>query len=128
MSILWWLQARKNPQDRALPAKYYMQAVKRGSINFEELLVRASNDTTLDPDELRMSVNRAFFMAETYLGDGFTVNFGRLGYMMTSILSEGVDMPAQAGAHNMKRIRIHFIFGKAIRDFMQKVGLEMYRE
>ena len=38
MSLLYVIQARKNPQKRTEPAKYYLQARKRGVMDFETLL------------------------------------------------------------------------------------------
>lgn len=128
MSLLYTVQPRKNPQNRDLPAKYYLLARKRGVMDFETLLVLASEDNTLDPDELRMSLNRAFKKAEEYLNEGFTVSFGHLGHIQLSITSEGVDDPKEAKAHNKKRIRSNFVFGRDFTKRIQDIGLEEFPE
>lgn len=118
MSLLYTVQPRKNPQDKKQPPKFYMMARKRGVMDFEKLLVRATEDTTLDPDELRMSLHRAFKKAEECLGDGFTVSFGHLGHIQLTIRSEGAETQKEVTVHNKKRIKSNFVFG---RDFMRRI-------
>ena len=128
MSLLYVIQARKNPQKGTEPAKYYLQARKRGVMDFETLLTLAAEDTMLDPDELRMSLNRAFKKAEEYLAEGFNVSFGRLGHIQLSINGEGSDTPRETTPSKMKRIKPNFIFGRDIKDRLQKIGLEEFPE
>lgn len=123
MAILYRVVARKNPQNHSQKL-YYLQARKRGTLDFEDMLIRATEDTTLDPDELRLSLARAFKKTEEYLSEGFTVNFGTLGYMKTTLTSVGAPNIGAAKPSMLKRIRTHFIFGKLFSNFMQTVGLE----
>lgn len=128
MSLLYVIQARKNPQDRTKPSKYYLQARKRGVMDFETLLVLASEETTLDPDELRMSLHRAFKKAEEYLGEGFNVSFGDIGHIQLSINSEGSDVPDKVKPNKLKRIKSNFVFGKKLMKRLQDIGLEEFPE
>lgn len=128
MSLLYVIQSRKNPQDRTKPAKYYLQARKRGVMDFETLLLLASEDNTLDPDELRMSLHRAFKKAEEYLDEGYSVSLGNIGHMQLSINSEGSDKPADVKAHKVKRIRANFIFSREFMKRRQDIGIEEFPE
>ncbi|MDL2241734.1 hypothetical protein LJB91_02375 [Bacteroidales bacterium OttesenSCG-928-L03] len=101
-------------------------ARKRGVIDFEALIVLATEDTTLDPDELRMSLNRAFKKAEEYLHEGFTVSFGHLGHIQLTISSEGAEEKKDATPHKKKRIKSNFVFGRDFMRRIQDVGLEEF--
>lgn len=126
MSLLYVIQPRKNPQDRTKPALYYLQARKRGVMDFEKLLVLASEETTLDPDEIRLSLHRAFKKAEEYLDEGYSISLGDIGHIQLSINSEGSATPKEVGAHKVKRIRCNFAFSRSFMKRRQNVGIEEY--
>ncbi|GEM_PF-4298107 len=128
MALAYVITAKKNPRKPDDPVKYYLLARKLGTLNFEDLLVRATEDTTLDPDELRMSLNRAFLKAEEYLSEGFTVNFGHLGHIQLAISGEGADSPGECKPSLMKRIRARFVFSQAFQQVFQKIGLKEFPE
>ena len=124
MSLLYHIVPRKNPQKADAPHKYYIQLVKRGHIDFDKLMLRACEETTLNPNELRMGIDRAFTKAEEYLEEGFTVGFNRLGYVKVDSTSEGSETEEEATPDKVKRTRLHFKFGKDILDRLQRVGFE----
>jgi nucleoid DNA-binding protein len=124
MSILYRLIPRRNPQQPQAAPKWYAEAVSRGTITLEQLLDIACEDTTLNRDEMRMGLNRAFKTAENYLEKGFTVHLGDLGYMSLTVRSEGAVTPEEATGGFIRDIVPHFIFGKPLRDRMKRCKVE----
>lgn len=124
MAILFTVVSKRNPQNKEAAPLYYLQALTRGYLEFEDLVILATEDTTLDPNELRMGLARAFAKSEEYLSQGFTIGFGKFGCIKISLSSVGSEKPEEATAEKLRRIRANFLFGKKIKDFMQTIGLE----
>jgi nucleoid DNA-binding protein len=113
-----------NPQDRTATPKNYAEAVSRGAINLEQLLDAVCSETTLNRDEARMAFNRLFKKAEEFLGLGFNVHLGELGYMHLTVRSNGTDTPEEVTAAAIKDVVPHFVFGKNLRANIKKVKFE----
>lgn len=128
MSLLYKIVPRKNPQDEDSVPLFYLQAEKRGNIHFANLVRYACKDSTIDPTELQLGINRAFDKAQEYLGEGFTVSFGELGYMYLTISSTGSENIEDATPAKKKSIRPHFVCGKKFKAFFQSIGLEKKNE
>ncbi len=124
MSILYRVVQRENPQNRDLAPLFYLQAVKRGNISFTTLVQYACKDSTIDPYELQLGINRAFDKAEEYLGQGFSVSFGDLGNVYLTITSSGSETAEDVTSAKKKSIRLHFVWGKKIKAFLQTIKLE----
>ncbi len=67
MSILFKQKRRPNPLDRSAEQKFYLEYKIRGRITLEELLDKASENTTMDRDEIRLSLRHSFRMVGDYL-------------------------------------------------------------
>jgi predicted histone-like DNA-binding protein len=113
-----------NPQNRNAAPKYYAENVSRGTIDMEQLLDAICEGTTLNRDEARMSINRLFTKTEDFLGMGFNVHLGGLGYMRATMKSEGVEKAEDATASMIKDIVPHFVFGKKLRERLKKIQVE----
>jgi nucleoid DNA-binding protein len=124
MSLLYRPVNRKNPQQPAAPGKWYAVAVSRGAVSIEQLLNAACEGNTLDRDEMRMGLNRAFAKATEYLELGFNVDLGELGHIGVSMRSNGADTPEEATAGQITDIVPHFVFGKNLRDRIRKCKVE----
>lgn len=124
MSLTYKVVKRKNPQNTSAEEKYYLEAKSRGHIDLEALLDAACDGNTADRDEIRLSINRVFKKAEEYLGLGFNVHLGNLGYMSLSIRSKGASIESDATASMATDIVPHFIFGEDMRDKLKKTKLE----
>lgn len=124
MSLLYRPVKRKNPQQPSAPVKWYAVAVSRGSVGMEQLLSAACEGSTLDRDEMRMGLNRAFGKVAEYLDLGFNVDLGELGHIGVSLRSKGADAPEEATATLVTDIVPHFVFGKNLRERIRKCKVE----
>ncbi|MDR1130149.1 MAG: hypothetical protein LBK96_04135, partial [Prevotellaceae bacterium] len=100
MSLLYKVIKRFNPQNRAV-VKYYAEAIIRGKISFEDFLDAVCKDTTLNRDEVRMSLNKAFQTLLAFSKMGFNVHLGELGYSKVTIRGEGKDTPEEVTANTV---------------------------
>jgi predicted histone-like DNA-binding protein len=124
MSLKYRIIPKVNPQNKNAAPKYYATATSRGSIDLEQLLDAVCEETTLNRDEARMSLNRVFKKAEEYLSLGFNVHLGELGYMHVTARSNGVDKPEDATANMITDIVPRFVFGKKLRENVKKIPVE----
>jgi len=124
MSILYRLRERLNPQNRTAPAKLFAIAVARGTVDIDQLLDAVCEGTTLNRDEARMGINRLFKKTEEFLGMGFSVNLGDLGYIHVTLKSNGVDTPEEASASMITDIVPHFVFGRKLRERLKNIKVE----
>jgi predicted histone-like DNA-binding protein len=115
---------RFNPQNRGAAAKCYLEAVTRGKLSFEEFLNAVCKDTTLNRDEVRMALNKAFQTILEYSKLGFNVHLGELGYTRVSLRSEGKDTPEEVTAKAVTDIVPHFVFSEHFRSELKKEHLE----
>jgi nucleoid DNA-binding protein len=93
-------------------------------IDVEQLLDAVCEDTTLNRDEARMAINRAFKKAEDFLLLGFRVRLGEMGYLYLTTKSTGVDQPEDATAAMIKDIVPRFVFGRKFRESIKRVKVE----
>ncbi|MDR1593471.1 MAG: hypothetical protein LBS43_03155 [Prevotellaceae bacterium] len=124
MSLLYKVISRLNPQNRAAAPKYYAEAVKRGSISFEEFLDAVCKDTTLNRDEVRMALNKAFRTILDFAKLGLTVHLDSLGHIRVTMRSKGMDTPEEVTATAVLDIVPHFVFSEAFRTELKNVRLE----
>jgi predicted histone-like DNA-binding protein len=124
MSILYKTVKKTNPQNRTAAPKYYAEAVKRGSVSYEEFLDEVCADTTLNREEVRMAFNKGFKTILRFAKLGISVHLDSLGYIRTTIRGEGKDTPEEVTADTVKDIVPHFVFGEDFRSELKKERLE----
>jgi nucleoid DNA-binding protein len=101
-----------------------MEAVVRGKISFEDFLDEVCKDTTLNRDEARMALNKAFQTILEYSKLGFNVHLGTLGYTKVTICAKGKETPEEVTANAVTDIVPHFVFSDHFRSELKKVHLE----
>ncbi|MDL2243286.1 hypothetical protein LJB84_00370 [Bacteroidales bacterium OttesenSCG-928-J19] len=125
MALNYTIQQRKNPRDPEGLPKYYIVSSSLSAISFEDLIIEASEETTLNPDELRLGLNLLFKKAVDRLSEGHTVDMGKIGRMGLRVNSSGSDTEAEVSvAGNVKDIKPYFVFSDEIRAKLKKTKLK----
>jgi predicted histone-like DNA-binding protein len=124
MSVLYKTIKRSNPQNKDATPKYYAEAVKRGSISYEEFLDAVCEDTTLNRDEVRMAFNKGFKTIIQYSKMNMNVHLDSLGYTRTSVRSKGMDTAEEVTADTITDIVPHFVFSEKFRSELRNERLE----
>jgi nucleoid DNA-binding protein len=91
MSLTYRIIKRQNPPDRSAEPKNYIEAMSRGTVDEEQLPDAVCEDNTLNRDEARMVISRAFKKVEDFLLPGFNVRLGEMGYVHVTVKSRGVE-------------------------------------
>lgn len=128
MSIQYRVIQKRNPQDPEGPKKYYINAKSRGTISLEQLLKAVSDAMTVEPDEVRLAVNRTFEKTMEFLEMGFTVSYGDLGYFAVKVSCNGVDTEAEATPDKVTGKRGVFYPGKGMRARISATKMEKMYE
>jgi len=126
MSLLYVVKAKKNPQDKGAPVKYYLQAKIRGHKKHSDVLKAAAKNTTLNEREVGMAVSAWFEVVLGSLDDGFSVDVVDLGTFSLSIKSEGSDTEAEATAAKKSAINLVYREKPIIREQINRISLEKF--
>ncbi|MDH8701402.1 hypothetical protein M2138_000743 [Dysgonomonadaceae bacterium PH5-43] len=125
MALQYTVQAKKNPRKPGDPEKYYIVSSSLGQIDFEKLIVEASEETTLNADELRLGLNLVFKKAIERLEEGHTVRLANIGLMGLRVNSLGSDSPEEVSvAKNVKDIKPYLAFDSKIRARLKQTKLK----
>lgn len=108
MSILYKSLKRANPQDRALPEKFYAAVVKNGSSDFETLAEMISEQSSLSSTDCLAVLNILEINIERELRQGRIVRLGRLGNFQISISSKGFDTDTEVSSEGITNTRVLF--------------------
>ena len=128
MSIQYRVIQKRNPQDPEGPKKYYINAKSRGTISLEQLLKAVSDAMTVEPDEVRLAVNRTFEKTMEFLEMGFTVSYGDLGYFAVKVSCDGADTEEKATPDKVSNKRAVFFPGTAMRTRISAAKMEKMYE
>ena len=126
MSLLYVVKAKKNPQVKDAPVKYYLEAKIRGHRKHKDVLKAAAKNTTLNEREVDMAISAWFEEVITSLEDGFSVDVVDLGTFSLSIKSEGADSEVEATPVKKSSIQILYRAKPAIREQVNHISLEKF--
>lgn len=125
MALNYTIQEKGNPQDPEGIKKYYIVSTSLSPIEFDDLIDEAAEETTLNPDELRLGVNRFFKKAIDRMFEGHTVHLTKIGRMGVRVHSKGSDREDEVTvAGNVTDIKPYFIFSDEIRARLKKIKLK----
>lgn len=82
---------KHNPANRREPAKWYAAPVNNGRITSFQLNRQVIIHNKLDKDMVKKTVNALTCEIIELLGQGYSVNLGRMGTFRISFSSEGVE-------------------------------------
>lgn len=128
MPILYTVKAFENVVDGKKEKKYYLIAKRWEQIGYEVLLEEMVRNTTLHAAEARSAMDFLFESIPRLLETGNSVSLGPLGYLRTTIKSEGSDTPEEATHHKVKDISVHFIPSRELRERVRRMPLSRFPE
>lgn len=128
MAIRYIVQPKFNPQKKEEGSKFYLLAKSLGSIDRKSLLEDMVRNTSLTKNEAATGIDYLFEAIPRFLGLGFTVKLGDLGYFKSTITSEGAEDLKDATPDKVQKLRIRFVPGALIRNLVSKFQLEKYPE
>ncbi len=108
MSILIKPVARKNPQDREAPAKFYPAVSSRGTIDIDGLTEQICMISSLSRGDVYSSTLSLLDIIPRELLDGKIVKLGKLGSFSLNLDSESSDIESGVTADKVKAVHIVF--------------------
>lgn len=124
MALQYKVVPRVNPLKRDEDPKFFLSATSREYYELEDLLADVCEDSTIDPDEALLAVNRLFKKAVIRMEHGATISLGYLGHIRLTIRSKGAATSKEAIASNAVDVVPHFVFGKRFRNRIKNISLE----
>lgn len=116
--------ARKNPLDKAAPAKYYVNPVNSGEIDLDGLAELISDGSTVRQADVYAVLIGLVNAVSMQLEEGKLVKMGKLGSFSISLNSGGAEKEEEAGAHLIKRSKIRYRPGKGLRDLLKTLNYQ----
>lgn len=128
MSLQFKGKQKKNPMKPDEEALFFIDPKIRGFVTLKELLQSVCVDSTIDDEEVLLSIRRMFKKLLVFLDMGFNVHLDDLGYFTVKVKSEGAATLEELTADNATRIRIRFYPGKGLREAAKNIKLEKVKE
>jgi len=128
MPLYYVITERENPQDRTAPGKFYLTAKSLPAVDRKTFVEDMVRNTSLTKNEATTALDYLFESLPRYIALGHTVKLGELGYFKATLKSEGELDIDDVTTDLVKRKKIHFVFGKDIRDKINNLSLEKYPE
>jgi predicted histone-like DNA-binding protein len=128
MSLYYSIQEKKDPRDRQAPGKFYLIARSLPAIDRKVFIEDMVRNTSLTKNEAATALDYLFERVPHYISLGHTVKLGDLGFFRATLCSEGSDTAEEATTDKVTAKRVHFIFGKELRDRIKRISIEKYPE
>ena len=127
MPLYYVIKTRENPIDRTLPAKFYLTVKSLPAVDRKTFIEDMVRNTSLTKNEATTALDYLFESLPRYIALGHTVKLGELGFFKATLKSEGKENIKDATTDLVKRKKIHFVFGKGIREKVNNLTLEKYQ-
>lgn len=101
--------------------KYYAVAKSSGTTSLEEMCELIGARSTVSSADVKATLDSLNWVMARELKAGHVVQLGELGNFRLSLSSEGVEEEAKLTAEQIKKARIIFSPGAALRDARRKV-------
>lgn len=119
------LVERKNPLDRAQPAKWYANAVNIGVKDLDMIAKDIAGRSSLTRGDIQNVLSNFVDRLPGYLMDGFSVKLGEFGTVRLSLKSEGAPT---AEAFNANGITARVVFTPSSEIKKELTGITYQRE
>jgi predicted histone-like DNA-binding protein len=117
MAIVYKVLARKSPQDRTAPKKYYAAASANGSVDFESLAEIISEQCTVTETDCIAVLTVLEQNIVRELKQGRIVRLGKLGNFQVGLSSDGFNTKEE-----VKKARILFRPAKKMRALLKSLS------
>lgn len=127
MSVTFKRVQRKNPQDKAAPAKYYPQVVSWGKpVTLDGLIHKMTYSSSLTKGDIKSVLTNFVTAMRTELFNGHSVNIEDFGVFSLSATTEGSDKREDCQADKIKSLRINFRASANVRPNLASTRAEDY--
>lgn len=124
MAILLKTVARKNPQDKNAPVKYYPIQKTIRMVDETTVAEAIADETTLNPVEALMAIRQLRKILVRELLNSNSVKLGNWGSFGITLSTTGSETPEQVKANNVKTVNVRFTPGVELKEAMQKAQFE----
>jgi predicted histone-like DNA-binding protein len=118
------LVARKNPQDREEPPKWYAAPINDGKVRQQDIAADIVNLSSLARGDVGNVINSVIDTVPKYLVMGKSVSLGELGTFRVSFSSEGVEDSKDFTVDKISGIRVVFIPSPELRKKLDNIHFE----
>tara|TARA_B110000046_G_scaffold175848_1_gene200877 strand:+ start:3205 stop:3681 length:477 start_codon:yes stop_codon:yes gene_type:complete len=122
MAIAYKVLARKNPQDRTAPEKFYAAVTPNGSVDFESLAEIISEQCTVTETDCIAVLTVLEQNIVRELKQGRIVRLGKLGNFQVGLSSDGFDTREEVTSGAVKKARILFRPAKRMRALLKNLS------
>jgi predicted histone-like DNA-binding protein len=119
MAIFYNKIERRNPQEATAPKKWYASLKTIRQVREKEVAKLVADETTMDPKEVEMALDRFQQILIRLLLDGHSVQLGDWGSFHLTCNSVGVDTKAEVVAGNIKNLNVRFTPGTELTDALK---------
>lgn len=124
MAILLKTVARKNPQDKNAPVKYYPIQKTIRMVDETTVAEAIADETTLNPVEALMAIRQLRKILVRELLNSNSVKLGNWGSFGITLSTTGSETPEQVKANNVKTVNVRFTPGVELKEAVQKAQFE----
>lgn len=124
MAILLKTVARKNPQDKNAPVKYYPIQKTIRMVDETTVAEAIADETTLNPAEALMAIRQLRKILVRELLNSNSVKLGNWGSFGITLSTTGSETSEQVKANNVKTVNVRFTPGVELKEAMQKAQFE----
>lgn len=119
---------KRNPQDPTAPDKFYVQAVKTGTVDLEWLASLISNQSTVREPDCLAVLSAFMHNMLVELSQGRVVQLGKLGNFQVGVRSHASDTAEEVSLANVKSIHINFRPSKRMKDSLGTMSFTLSEE
>lgn len=102
------------------PAKWYVYAKTRGTIDEQEIARQVAEGTTLHAKEAEMAISQLKKVILRNIKEGYTVMLGDWGRLYPSVSSLPSDSAQEVTRRNVKHIRLNLRLNENVESELQK--------
>jgi predicted histone-like DNA-binding protein len=116
--------ARKNPQRRGDPPRWYANSVNAGKMTIKDFSKEIAGRSSLTRGDIENVISNFLDELPTFLKVGMSVKLGDFGTLRLTLSSEGVDSKDEFTYKNIKNVHIVFTPGKELKRALEDIHFE----
>jgi predicted histone-like DNA-binding protein len=124
MAVKYKVLELGNALQPAQPKKFYARQVSSGDITLRELSKDIANASSLTVGDVHNVLDNLIDMIPKYIADGKIVRLGDFGSYYLTITSNGESSANQVTSNSIKKNKLNFRPGKAVKDQLAVVTYE----
>lgn len=118
--------AKKNPQTG--DTKYYAQVAATQPVTLREIVRDIEKQSTVSSADIKAVLDALQYVIARHVSDGHSVRLGDLGSFRLTVTSIGTPAPGEVTAANIKRTRVQFAPGGALREMTRREAVNFYMD